>query len=131
MVVVGAAATLTALGLSCPSGTTRGGPASPSASSGDSPASRRWSNEPAGLVTVTDRTWTGLAGDGWNRRPSSYDRIVADTSAPGPSASVLEYVFPSGFHGGVAPATQYFGLKSTREVFFGLELKVSSPWQGH
>src|SRR4051794_39155846 len=119
-----AAATLAVLALSCPSGNAPTGRSGPSASTRDATGgSSRWPNEPSGLVTLTDRTWTGLVGDGWNRRPSSDDRIVSDTSAPGGASSVLEYVFPSGFHGGIAPATHYFPLGGRKELFVGLELK--------
>jgi len=89
-----------------------------------------WSNEPAGLATVTDRLWANLSGEGWHRRQSGDDRIVDDASAPAP-AKALEYVFPAGFPGGTAPATHYYELGGRKEVFVGLEWKVSQPWQGH
>ena len=40
-------------------------------------------------------------------------------------------LYPAGFPGGTAPATHYFPLDRRKEVFVGLQWKVSSPWQGH
>jgi len=90
-----------------------------------------WPNEPAGLSTLTDRPWTALTGDGWKRRESANDRVVNDATAPRAPATVLEYVYPEGFAGGTGPATQYFALDHSKELFVGLLWKVSSPWQGH
>jgi hypothetical protein len=90
-----------------------------------------WRNEPSGLSPLTDRAWTTLAGEGWNRRESRNDRIVPDATAPLAPARALEYVYPSGFDGGSAPATHFFPLGGRTEVFVGLEFQVSRPWQGH
>jgi hypothetical protein len=90
-----------------------------------------WPNEPPGLSTLTDQPWTVLTGNGWRRRQSADDRVVSDATAPRGAATVLEYVYPVGFAGGRAPATHYFGLNHTKELFAGLVWKVSSPWQGH
>jgi hypothetical protein len=89
-----------------------------------------WPDEPAGLAPLTDRVWDSLTGGGWNRRPSTNDRIVADATAPR-AATVLEYLYPSGFPGGSAPATHYFPLHGRREIFVGLQWQPGSPWQGH
>ena len=53
-----------------------------------------WPNEPAGFVASADQPWNTMTDGAWNRRPSSYDRIVADSSAPLSPAGVLEYVYP-------------------------------------
>jgi hypothetical protein len=90
-----------------------------------------WPDEPSGLVTLTDRAWNELVGNGWNRRESADDRIVPDPTAPVSPATALEYVFPVGFDGGRAPATHYYSLGDRKELFVGLEWKVSTPWQGH
>jgi hypothetical protein len=91
----------------------------------------RWPHEPAGLSALTDRRWSELTGDGWQRRDGPNDRIVTDANAPLPPASALEYVYPAGFDGGTAPATHYYPLGHRKELFVGLEWKVSDPWQGH
>jgi len=101
----------------------------PSRATAASAARSAWPNEPAGLVTVTDRVWTELTGNGWNRRDSDFDRIVDDDSDP--PSQVLEYEYPAGFAGGTAPATQYYALGGRKELFVGLEWKPSRPWQGH
>ena len=90
-----------------------------------------WPNEPAGFLAMTNQPWNDLADGGWNRRDSTDDRIVVDTAAPLSPAAALEYVYPAGFPGGTAPATHYFPLDRRKEVFVGLQWKVSSPWQGH
>jgi len=129
LTVVAVIVALPAIGLSC----RKSSPGGPSAAAPQGLSGRvtgvTWSNEPAGLTTLTDHTWTTLVDGGWNRRPSAYDRIVTD--APPPPASALEYDFPEGFGGGFAPATHYFEVAGRRELFVGLEWKVSNPWQGH
>ena len=103
------------------------GPSGATATSGTA----SWPNEPAGFVTLTDQYWTALTGVGWNRRESAEDRIVRDPTAPSVPATALEYLFPKGFPGGAAPATHYYELGNRREIFVGMQVKVSSPWQGH
>ena len=100
-------------------------------SEGSQPGTIAWTHEPAGLSVLTDHAWTDLTSGGWNRRPSGDDRIVDDATAPASPTSTLEYVFPVGFPGGTAPATQYYSVKDRTELFVGLEFKVSQPWQGH
>jgi len=90
-----------------------------------------WPGEPAEFHALSDRAWTSLQGGGWNRRASADDRIVADPTAPQQPASALEYIYPSGFPGGSAPATHYFSLGHRKELYIGLLWKVSDPWQGH
>lgn len=90
-----------------------------------------WPNEPAGFVTAADQPWNTIADGAWNRRASGYDRIVADSTAPLSPAGVLEYVYPQGFAGGTAPATHYLPLGNKKEIFVGLQWKVSNPWHGH
>jgi hypothetical protein len=90
-----------------------------------------WAAEPPGLSVLTDRSWTALTGDGWNRRESQDDRIVADQTAPLSQGSALEYIYPAGFAGGAAPATHFHALGGRKEIFVGLEFEVSNPWQGH
>lgn len=104
---------------------------SPTAPGVSTATNAEWPNEPPGLRVLTDEPWTALTGGGWNRRQSADDRIVSDTTAPLPPATVLEYVYPTGFAGGTAPATHYFTLGHCKELFVGLLWKVSSPWQGH
>jgi hypothetical protein len=95
------------------------------------PTAGAWKAEPPGLSVLTDRAWTGLTGEGWNRRESRDDRIVADATAPLSPGAALEYGYPAGFAGGTAPATHFYALGGRREVFVGLEFEVSNPWQGH
>ena len=90
-----------------------------------------WPNEPGGFLSMTNQPWNDLVDHGWDRRESIDDRIVADTAAPLSPAAALEYVYPAGFAGGAAPATHFFPLDGRKEVFVGLQWKVSSPWQGH
>jgi hypothetical protein len=95
------------------------------------PSTGEWPNEPDGFFAMTNQPWNDLADHGWNRRDSTDDRIVADTAAPSSPGAALEYVYPAGFPGGTAPATHYFPLDGRKELFIGLQWKVSSPWQGH
>jgi len=130
VIAVAIAAVLAAVALSCRSSVA---PSTPSRTStaGSSAGRALWPNEPAGLATLTDQSWTELVSGGWRRRESTDDRIVKDASAPVAPETALEYVYPAGFQGGTAPATHYYGLRNRRELFVGLEWKVSSPWQGH
>jgi hypothetical protein len=90
-----------------------------------------WPDEPRGFVAATDQSWDEAIAGGWNRRDSSFDRIVVDLDAPSSPAAVLEYAYPAGFAGGTAPATHYYPLANRKEVFIGLQWKVSDPWHGH
>jgi hypothetical protein len=94
-------------------------------------AGAAWNAEPHDLTLLTDRVWTTLTGAGWQRRDSDRDRIVRDATAPEAAGTSLEYAYPAGFAGGAAPATHFYPLGGTREVFVGLELEASRPWQGH
>ncbi len=94
-------------------------------------AAPRWANEPAGFVTSTDQPWDAMVDASWKRRSSAHDRIIQDSTAPFSPSGVLEYLYPEGFEGGTAPATHYFPLGNSREVFIGLEWKVSEAWHGH
>ncbi len=89
-----------------------------------------WPNEPAGFTVLTDQPWNVTVGGGWNRRSPGTDHIVSDSTAPMSPANVLEYIYPTGFVDGAAPATQYFGV-NTKEIFVGMWWKPSSPWQGN
>jgi len=91
----------------------------------------QWPHEPPGLSTLTDRVWTELTGGQWDRRDPGTDRIVQDSNVQDTTDAVLEYVYPAGFAGGRAPATQFYPLHQVRELFVGLQWKVSDPWQGH
>jgi hypothetical protein len=107
----------------------------PAADSTDSTAARAghspWPDEPAGLPTLTDRVWTDLTGGQWSHRDGGTDRIVEDPTSPDAPASALEYVYAAGFAGGRAPATHFYPLSHRRELFVGMQWKVSDPWQGH
>ncbi|HSL20198.1 MAG TPA: hypothetical protein VK886_01590 [Vicinamibacterales bacterium] len=94
-------------------------------------AESRWPSEPAGFVALTDQSWTAVAAEHWSRRSGPHDRIVSDPAAPRSPESVLEYLYPAGFAGGVAPATHFFSLDNRKEVFIGLEWRTSDPWQAH
>jgi hypothetical protein len=96
-----------------------------------SAAAREWPDEPAGLTMLSDRVWTELTGGQWNRRDSSADRIVQDSTVTEAPPTALEYVYAAGFTGGRAPATHYYSLNHMRELFVGMRWKVSDPWQGH
>lgn len=90
-----------------------------------------WPGEPAGFQALSDRPWDSLQGGGWNRRSSSADRIVNDSTAPLEPATALEYIYAAGFAGGTAPATHFFPLGHRKELYIGLLWKASDPWQGH
>jgi hypothetical protein len=90
-----------------------------------------WPNEPAGFTALADQPWDEIAVGDWKRRFSANERIVADPTAPLSPPSVLEFVYPKGFIGGYAPASEYHPLHNTKEVFVGLWWKVSNPWQEH
>src|SRR5258708_131079 len=106
-------------------------PAEPAAPASGAGARGEWANEPAGLVTLTDRVWTELAGGLWKRPESSAHRIVHAATATQAPAIPLESVYGAGFAGGRAPATHYYPLDHQHELFVGLQWKVSEPWQGH
>lgn len=97
------------------------------------PPSGGWPNEPAGLTTITDQPWDALTTLGWNivYNANGYVTIGADLLAPQSAPSVLQYMYPAGFAGGSAPATEYIGLPSAKRIYMGMWWKASNPWQGH
>lgn len=97
------------------------------------PPSGAWTNEPSGFTTISDNPFNALTGNGWDivYNTNGYATIAADPSAPASAPSVLQMMYPAGFQGGVAPATEYYSHASAKEVFAGFWWKPSNPWQNH
>lgn len=103
-----------------------------------------WPNEKVGLTLVTDYGFLSVIpspavgapiGDasGWNISQSS--NLVTreiDLTAPVSAPYVVQFKYPVGFVGGVAPGTLYYdpGV-SISEFYLGFRWKVSNPWQFH
>jgi hypothetical protein len=92
-----------------------------------------WPHEPSGFVPYTDWGVAALSGSGWNTVNSNgYASIVSDATAGVSAPLVGQWMYPTGFGGGTAPATMYHPLPAAfNEGFVGVEWKASNPWQGH
>jgi hypothetical protein len=94
-----------------------------------------WPNEPPGSTVLTDWGFPALTGSGWGGNPSPYKTIVSDGSSLANTPTALQITFPTGFTGGVAPATVGYEhpevFTTARELYVGLWWKPSNPWQGH
>ena len=98
------------------------------------PASGGWPDEPVGLTVLTDWAEDAVVGGGWgNAYPVSlakgYVSIVRDGTARWSPPNVLHFFYPIGFPTGVAPATVYYDMAATKELYAVFWWKASNPWQ--
>lgn len=95
------------------------------------PPSGAWANEPAGFSLISDQAFDGMATLGWNTSWNSngYVTIVADATAPASPSNVIQFMYPAGFAGGSAPATEYYDHPAYKEVYAGFWWKPSNPWE--
>jgi uncharacterized protein YjdB len=96
------------------------------------PPSGSWPNAPSSYPTLSDQPWDVLNTLGWT---DIWDHtgaaVVQDGTAPFSPNNVLQILYPVGWAGGSAPATQVFELGSAQHFYGGMWWKPSSPWQGH
>jgi hypothetical protein len=57
--------------------------------------------------------------------------VVSDPTAPVSPTNVLQFHYPVGFPGSIAPGTEYFPFAAQKEVYGGFYWKPSNPWQNH
>ncbi|HVZ77795.1 MAG TPA: hypothetical protein VG818_07435 [Gemmatimonadaceae bacterium] len=89
-----------------------------------------WPNEPSGLATLDNQSWTTLGAPTWSLLwgPASVD---TDLTAPFTPQVAARIDFPVGFVGSRAPATLEYDFPARRTVYVSAWWKVSAPWQGH
>lgn len=92
-----------------------------------------WPNEPVEFRALGDQPFDAFSSRGWDLiwNDSGWTRLARDPSAPFSPPGVAEINYPVGFPGGIAPGTEYLDVPRIRQVYVGLWLKVSDPWQGH
>ncbi len=92
-----------------------------------------WPNEPETFHAIGDQPFDAFGARGWNIiwNDSGWTRLARDPGAPFSPPGVAEMNYPVGFPGGIAPGTEFLDLPRIRQLFVGLWLKVSDPWQGH
>jgi hypothetical protein len=96
-----------------------------------------WPNEPAGFKTWSDVDWSSLNPPNWawSFGQGGNGTLTTDALAAMSPPSVLQIKFPIGFTGtGTEPAKVYLndpGVPRPTQLYIGLEMKVSNPWQGH
>jgi len=101
-----------------------------------------WPNEPPGFQVINDYGFedsvplgSGIAIDstGWFIDNNGGATRASDGTARRTPPYVLRMSYPTGFVGGVSPATIWYDLAGARrtELYIGFWLKVSNPWQGH
>lgn len=97
------------------------------------PSSSGWANQPAGFTALTDQPWDGLNTLSWyiEYNTNGYATIASDPTAPDSPSNVLQFMYPVGFAGGAAPATEIYGVPSVTKLYVGMWWKPSNPWQGH
>jgi hypothetical protein len=88
-------------------------------------------NEPAGMTSIRERSFTSLNEDpDWGNFESGAT-IVTDPTAPHSPSNVLRFDYPAGFPGGLAPANTETTIHGYRVFYFCYWIKHSSNWQGH
>lgn len=91
-----------------------------------------WPNQPSGFQVVTDQPWDLLNSLGWGQvYNTGLMTTSADLTAPQSAPSVLQFMYPSGFNGGQAPATAYRGLTTSDRVYVGMWWRANPEWEGH
>ncbi|HEX4632916.1 MAG TPA: Ig-like domain-containing protein [Gemmatimonadales bacterium] len=92
-----------------------------------------WANEPAGFTTIADWGFDALNFGGWTTiwNDAGNGTIAQDPNAPASAPNVLQIMYPQGFAGGSAPATQYLDHTPVQEAFTGFWWKPSNPWENH
>jgi len=88
--------------------------------------------EPAGLTTLTERSFNALNEDGWTNTGGSDYTIQSDANAPQSPSSVGQIRFPQGFGSGNAPAVlEKVWAGGIKTLYVGFWLKLSSNWVGN
>jgi len=96
------------------------------------PPSGTWPNAPAGWTVINDYDMHALNNGGWTNDVGGTITIGNDPSAPLSPPSVWHIPFPIGFPaGGVSPANEYLATAGFSDVYVGLWVRFSNPWQGH
>jgi hypothetical protein len=81
---------------------------------------------------MSENPFNALTMTGWGINFNTGNTsIVSDAGAPYSPTSVIQFKYPAGFAGGTAPATVYYPMAATQNVYAGFWWKPSSPWQGH
>ncbi len=103
---------------------------------------KAWPNEPAGFQVINDYGFDDpipigsslpVDASGWFINNGGMATRVTDGSARKSPPNVMMISYPKGFTGGVAPATMWYNFTGPwpTELYIGVWLKVSNPWQGH
>src|ERR1041385_684650 len=115
------------------------------------PGAVDWPNRPIDFDTITDWGFDGpgaipTSGDvpipgspGWrvaNNSPpgntEGWAQLSSDAAAPRSPSTILQFVYPSGYHDGHSPANIYWpGQPAVNEIYVGFWWKMSNPWQFH
>jgi len=96
-------------------------------------AQSTWPHEPTAFSAITDWNMNALTGGGWIiTNANNYATVTTDSTAPVSPPNVGQWMYPTGFAGGVEPAIMSHPLPATlKEGFVGVAWKPSNPWQGH
>ena len=89
-----------------------------------------WPDEPSSYTPIADEPWSVLSPLHWTLEFGTA-LITIDTTAPESPPFVLQFTYPTGFAGGVAPGTMGYPLSGQHQLFVGMWWKPSNPWQGH
>ncbi|HEX4632923.1 MAG TPA: Ig-like domain-containing protein, partial [Gemmatimonadales bacterium] len=89
-----------------------------------------WPHEPSSYRLVADEPWSILSPLKWVLEFGTA-LITLDPSAPESPPFVLQFTYPTGMAGGVAPGTMEYPLTGQHNLFVGMWWKPSNPWQGH
>jgi|SRR5579859_2642206 len=92
-----------------------------------------WANQPGAYSLVTDEPFNSLNENGWTSiwNTSGYGTEGSDPSAPYSPSGVFQVMYPVGFTGGSAPATELASLPNLNRAYVGMWVKISNPWQGN
>lgn len=94
------------------------------------PPTGTWPHEPSSYTLIADEPWNILSPLKWILEFGTA-LITVDPTAPESPPSVLQFTYPTGMAGGVAPGTMEYPLSGQHQLFVGMWWKPSNPWQGH
>ncbi len=83
---------------------------------------------------INDQPWNAILSNGWNytrRTGARDDDIVADATALFSATNVLRIIFTAGCCTDAEPGVHWMMLSTTKEIYTGWWMKLSSNWQAN
>ena len=93
---------------------------------------RASTNEPPGMILISEQPWDCLSCNGWNyRADAGSSDIQSDPAAPKSPGNVLRVVFPTTMPRDIGPSNQWIYIAKTHywhELYAAYWIKWGDPW---